>query len=120
MKVCETGVATAYWLLPACVAWMVHVPTASSVAVLPETEQTERVVEAKLTGSPEEAFALMLNGTAPQVWSGRAAKVMVCVCVEDRPATHPEITEMHITNKRWRTVKTGRRKHKAELIGAKD
>jgi len=44
---------------------MVHVPTAASVAVAPDTVQTEVVCEAKLTASPELAVALTANGAVP-------------------------------------------------------
>ena len=41
VKLCVTGVAAAYWLLPACDAVMLHMPAPLNVAVEPETEQTE-------------------------------------------------------------------------------
>jgi hypothetical protein len=41
---------------------MVHLPSLRKVAVVPETVQTEAVVEAKLTGSPELAEALNVSG----------------------------------------------------------
>ena len=53
--------------MPACVAWMVQVPTATRVTVAPETVQTDGVVEAKLTVRPEDAVAVSLNGAAPSV-----------------------------------------------------
>ncbi len=42
-----------------------QVPTASKLAVLPETVQTDGVVEAKLTGRLEDAVALSGNGAVP-------------------------------------------------------
>ena len=44
---------------------MVHVPTATSVAVLPATVQTDVVSEAKLTGRLEDAVALSVKGALP-------------------------------------------------------
>jgi hypothetical protein len=44
---------------------MVHVPTLTSVAVVPETVHTAGVVEAKLTARPEDAVALSVNGAVP-------------------------------------------------------
>ncbi len=46
VKLCETDVAAAYVLFPACEAVMVHVPAVSNVAVLPDTVQTLLVEEA--------------------------------------------------------------------------
>ena len=43
--------------LPACVAWMVHVPPETRVTVAPDTVQTAVVVDAKLTARPEDAVA---------------------------------------------------------------
>lgn len=84
MKQCQltsklwfTGVAAAQLALPACIAWMVQVPVATSVTVAPDTVQTVVVVEAKLTARPDEAIALTLNGDAPSERLGRAPKVMV-------------------------------------------
>ena len=56
---------------------MVHVPTATSVAVVPETVQTDVVVEAKVTVRPEDAVAVSVNGALPSAKSESAAKVMV-------------------------------------------
>jgi hypothetical protein len=52
VKLCVAGVAAAYWPPPGCDAVMVQVPWAINVAVVPETIQTEGVVEAKLTVRP--------------------------------------------------------------------
>lgn len=43
--------------MPACEAVMEQVPPASKDAVVPETVQTEGVVEANATVSPEDAVA---------------------------------------------------------------
>ena len=72
-------------LLPACVAWMVQVPTETSVTVepvSPDTVQTAVVCELKLTVKPEEAVALTVNGAAPKGWFPSAPKVMVWVAEE--------------------------------------
>jgi len=44
---------------------MVQVPLASSETVLTETEQTDEVVDAKLTAKPDEAVALTVKEAAP-------------------------------------------------------
>ena len=62
---------------PACVAWIVQVPTETSVTVVPDTVQTAGVVEAKLTPLPDDALALTLNGAVPKTWFESAPKVMV-------------------------------------------
>jgi hypothetical protein len=56
---------------------MVHVPTATNVAVLPETVQTDVVVEAKLTGRLEDAVALSVKGALPSAIFEIAPNVMV-------------------------------------------
>jgi hypothetical protein len=66
VKLCETGVAAEYVASPACEATIVHVPGPSSEAVAPDTAQTEGVIAAKLTGSPELAVAVRLS-CAPAV-----------------------------------------------------
>jgi hypothetical protein len=66
-------------VLPACVAWMVHVPTATSVTVVPETVHTPVVCEKKLTVRPELAVAFKTYGAPPYVWLGMAGNVMVCI-----------------------------------------
>jgi hypothetical protein len=71
--------------LPACVAWTVHVPTATSVTVAPATVHTPTVVEAKLTAKPEEAVALTVNGAEPNGWLDSVPNVIVwlaCVTVK--------------------------------------
>ena len=63
--------------MPACVAWMVQVPTEASVTVFPDTVQKLVVVDVKLTGNPEVAVALTVNGAEPSAWFESAPKVMV-------------------------------------------
>ena len=64
-KLWFTGAAAAQLVLPACVAWMVHFPAATSVTDVPDTVHTVGVVEAKLTAKPEDAVALTVNGAEP-------------------------------------------------------
>jgi len=45
---------------------MEHCPPWTMVTVLPDTEQTADVVEAKLTGRTEVAVALIPNGASPR------------------------------------------------------
>ncbi len=56
---------------------MVHVPAASSVAVLPATVQMPVVEEAKLTGNAEVAVALK-DIVIPADWLAIAGNVIVC------------------------------------------
>ena len=65
--------------LPAWVASIEQGPCAIIVTVFPETVHTVVVVDVKLTAKPELAVALTVNGAAPNVCPGSAAKVMVCV-----------------------------------------
>jgi hypothetical protein len=44
---------------------MVQVPAASRLTVEPDTVHTEELVDAKLTGRPDDAVAARLNGAAP-------------------------------------------------------
>jgi hypothetical protein len=44
---------------------MVQVPAATMVTALPLTVHTASVNDAKLTGNPEDAFALTVNGGTP-------------------------------------------------------
>ena len=53
-------------------------PTAIKVTVLPDTVQTPGVLELKLTGKPEVAEALIVNGAEPIVWLANVTKLMVC------------------------------------------
>ena len=77
-KFCDTVVAARYALLPAWLALMLQLPTATSVSVLPLTVQTLGVVEAKLTARPELALATSAGGVVPSVWLPGEAKLMVC------------------------------------------
>ena len=51
---------------PAWIAWIVQVPTATSVTVVPDTVHTAVVVEAKLTANPDDAVAVTVNGAVPR------------------------------------------------------
>jgi hypothetical protein len=64
-KLWFTGVAGIQSVLPACVAWIVQVPVASRVTVVPETPHILVVCELKLTVRPELAVALTVNGAEP-------------------------------------------------------
>ena len=64
--------------MPAWLAVIEQEPPATIVTVLPATVQTEVVVEAKLTGRPELAVALTVNGAAPKLTLPSAPKVIVC------------------------------------------
>ena len=55
-----------------------HVPAATSVSVLPLTEQVLGVVEEKLTGRPELELATNAGGGLPSVWLPGELKVRVC------------------------------------------
>jgi hypothetical protein len=93
-KLWLTGVAAPYVVLPACVAWMVQVPTATRVTVETETVQMLDVSEAKLTGRPEEALAETVNGALPSVLFESVPKVMVCaVCVTVNAFTQTLLVE---------------------------
>ncbi len=52
-------------------------PAALNEAVVPETVQTDVVVEAKLTAKPELAVAESVSDV-PAAWAGMAPKLMVC------------------------------------------
>ena len=82
MKLCETMAAAAKVPSPACVAWMVQFPAASSEAVVPETVQVEGVVEAKATVRPELAVALRPSVVVATWRPPMAGKLMLCACPE--------------------------------------
>ena len=63
-------------VFPAWDAVMVQVPEARREAVPAETVQTLKVVEAKLTGSPEEAVAVSVR-VVPTACAAIGPKVMV-------------------------------------------
>ncbi len=79
VKLCVTVGAGAYVTpSPGWLAWIVQVPAEISVAVEPETVQTEGVVEVKLTGRPELAVAVNAIGTDVLIaCAGTAPKVIV-------------------------------------------
>lgn len=77
VKLCDTAVAAAHVLLPACAAWIVHVPAVKNVAVVPLTVHTLVVVDANDTVSPELAVADKVNGV-PTVCVPGFANVIVC------------------------------------------
>jgi len=56
---------------------IVQVPAVRKVAVVPETVQTDCVVEAKLTARPEVAVAVNVSDV-PTVCVAGVAKEMVC------------------------------------------
>ena len=62
--------------MPACAAWIVQVPTATRVTVLPLSVQTGAVIDAKVTARPYDAVALTVNGAASRVLLAIAAKVI--------------------------------------------
>lgn len=80
VKAWSTAGATAYVLFPACVASIVQVPTLTSVTVEPDTVQTGRVEDEKVTARFEDAVAVNLTGVLPNGVFERAANVMVWVC----------------------------------------
>ena len=63
--------------MPACDAWMVQVPAPTSVAIAPDTVQTDEVSDMKLTCKPEDAVAMIVNGAVPKARLGGALKLMV-------------------------------------------
>jgi hypothetical protein len=64
--------------LPAWLAVIEQLPTATSVIVFPATVQTAGVVDAKLTGSPELAVAVSVMGVALKPVLPRGANAIVC------------------------------------------
>jgi hypothetical protein len=87
VKLRVTSVAAAQFVLPAWVAWMLQVPAVTRVTEFPETVHTVGVVEARLTGKPELAVALTVNGTVVKVRFEIVPKVIVwvpCVTVKLR------------------------------------
>src|SRR5215213_6898497 len=77
-----TGVAGGNVPFPACDAVMEHWPTATRTTVAPFKVQTLAGLAAKLTGKPDEAVALTVNGSVSSARSGKAAKVMLWVLRE--------------------------------------
>ena len=62
--------------LPDCAARTVQVPVATKVTVVPETVHTGVVSDEKLTGNPDDAVALTVNGDATSVRSASAPKLI--------------------------------------------
>ena len=56
---------------------MVQVPTVTSVTLAPEIVHTDMVVEAKITGRPEDALALTVNGVGLKERFESAPKLIV-------------------------------------------
>src|ERR1035441_8592461 len=94
-KPCET-VADAYCALPACEAWMVQGPAATSFAVASETVHTAGVEEAKMTGRPEVALALSVTDP-PATCAAIVSNVMVCCCWAVRSDTVKQACKPNIT-----------------------
>ena len=68
------GVTAKLWLalgaalkfaFPACAAWIVQVPPALTVTVVPLIVQTAVVSDENVTTNPDDAVALTVNGAAP-------------------------------------------------------
>ena len=78
VKLRLTGVAAVKAALPSCVACTVHVPTASSVALVPLMPHTRGVCDASVTGSPDEADTLSATVPVTSSWSATGANVIVC------------------------------------------
>src|SRR5580700_10429063 len=77
VKLRVTEGAAEYVALPGWLAIMEHIPAAMTVTVLADTVQTEIVVDAKLTASPELAVAVIGNGATPKVTFPSEPKVIV-------------------------------------------
>jgi hypothetical protein len=73
----DSCVAAAYVVFPAWSAVNVQVPAATIVTVVPETVQTEVVVDAKVTVREELAVAEIENAESPKVLEVGAVKVIV-------------------------------------------
>ncbi len=78
LKLCVTCAAGLVLLLPAWLAALVQVPTATPVTVVPETVQIDAVRLLKVTGSPDEAVALRV-AAPPTAKSGAVPKKRVWV-----------------------------------------
>ena len=77
VKDCGTVGAAFQFALPVWLATIVQRPWATSVTVVPATEQTRGVDELKVTASVEVAEALSAGG----VWSNRRAAIAPKVMV---------------------------------------
>jgi hypothetical protein len=78
VKLCVALGAAAYVAFPGCDAWIVHVPKAISVTVVPVFVQTDAVRDEKLTGRPEDAVALTAKGGVPKLRLLKVPKLIVC------------------------------------------
>ena len=67
-----------YTALPPCVAVIRHEPAPATVTVLPETEQTPGLVEAKVTANPDDALAVTTKGAAPNTELAGDTAEIVC------------------------------------------
>lgn len=77
IRVCETGVAAAYVVLPAWLAVTAQDPAPAIASEDPDTEQTPGGVALKLTGRPELAVAERAIGDTPNVTDAGAVKLML-------------------------------------------
>jgi hypothetical protein len=67
--------------LPTWLATMLQVPALVSVTCEPETRQALPVVAVNVTGSPDVAVALTVNGLVPKVRLVMLAKLIVWLAV---------------------------------------
>ena len=78
LKLRVTGVAALKLALPAWLAVIEQVPTATRLTVAPLTVQTDGELDAKLTAKPDEAVATSAGTGVPRIWLAGAVKLMVC------------------------------------------
>jgi hypothetical protein len=90
VKLWTTATAATWFVVSPCVAVNEHVPDDNMVTAIPETEQTEGVVEVIEGVIPDVADVVTLNGVAVHVLVPGlvkeivfAARVIVTVCAED-------------------------------------
>ena len=81
VKLRETSAAGLYVASPACDEVIVQLPAFNNVTVPPLVVQTFGVSLLKLTGKPDEAVALTVNGGSPSALLGSGSKAMVCTCL---------------------------------------
>lgn len=77
-KLRDTGTAAATRALPAWLALMVQVPTATRVRLVPLVVHTAGVVDANETSRPRLEVAARAGAAVPRVWLPGPVKVMVC------------------------------------------
>jgi len=81
-----TGVAAEKLALPDWVAVIVQVPTIRIATVVPDTVQTDCVLEANNTAKVDDAVALSVNVPEPYTTFESVPKVIVCAsCVTEKP-----------------------------------